>query len=100
MIAIAARSRRLLMSATSLNPPLCFLGSFTLRVTGMESSSTRICSASMMGVMPTVRLNFGFLTNIAGLSGTTCLMTSQLKRPRNAARCCLVEGAVSGLDSI
>ena len=32
--------------------------------------------------------------------GNACLMTSQLKSPRSAARCCLTEGAVSALLSI
>ena len=93
-MAMAARSRSPLMSGYLLTPPPCFLGIFTLRVTGMESSSFRICPASRIGVMPICRLNLGPLTNIAGLSGTTCLITSQLNRPRSAARCCLTDGAV------
>jgi hypothetical protein len=40
------------------------------------------------------------LTKSAGLSGTTCLITSQLNNPRSAARCCWIDGAVSGLLSI
>ena len=44
--------------------------------------------------------NLGPLTNRAGLSGTTCLIASQLKSPRKAAKCCLIDGAVSGLRSI
>ena len=100
MMAIAARSRSPLMSATSLYPPPCFRAILILRVIRMESSSTRISLASIMGVMPILQLNFGPLTNRAGFSGTTCLMTSQLKRPRSAARCCLMDGALSGLVSI
>src|ERR1700733_10586174 len=66
----------------------------------MESSTCRTCSDSMIGVMPTCLLSFGPFTNIAGLSGTTCLMTSQLKSPRSAARCCLTEGAVRNCEFI
>jgi len=83
-----------------LVPPPCFAGTLAFRVIGIESSSKRIWSASIIGVMPTWRLNFGPLTNIAGFSGTTCLMTSQLNRPRSAARCCFMDGAVSALASI
>ena len=44
MMAMAARSRRPLMSGTSLYPPPCFFGTLICRVMGMESSSRRNCS--------------------------------------------------------
>jgi hypothetical protein len=52
-----------------LIPPAVFLRHFDFRVMGMESSCRRICSASMIGVMLTCRLNLGPLTNVAGFSG-------------------------------
>jgi hypothetical protein len=64
------------------------------RVTAMESSSIRICPDSRIGVMPIWRLNRGPLTKSAGLSGTTCLTTSQLNKPRSAARCYFTDGAL------
>src|SRR3984893_17678072 len=68
MMAMMARSRRALMSGTSFCPPPCSAGTSIFQVTGIESSRWRICSASIIGVMPTCWLNLGPLTNVAGLS--------------------------------
>ena len=59
----------------------------------IESSSCRASAGCSTGVLPVLTTWVGPRTEVAGLAGTTCPITSQSKRRRMAARCCLIVGA-------
>lgn len=64
-------------------------------VTSMESSSRRASSSSSTAVLPKRTTWHDPRTEAVGFTGTTWPVTSQSKRCRMAANCCLTLGAIS-----